>query len=177
MNPVKQPEVHTLLSPKVEQAMNDQLQVELQSAYVYLGMAAYCESISLEGFAKWLHKQTEEEYAHAMRFYNYINDRQGRVVLQSLDSPPADYPSTLAVFEKALEHERSVTGKIDDLYELVNNERDFASQALLDWFVTEQVEEEKTVGQIVDQLKMIGDRGDGLYILDKELGSRSQTEL
>jgi ferritin len=166
-----------LLSPKVEEAMNDQLQVELQSAYVYLGMAAYCESISLEGFAKWLHKQTEEEYAHAMRFYNYINDRQGRVVLQSLDSPPAEYPSPLAVFEKALEHERSVTARIDDLYELVNNERDFASQAWLDWFVTEQVEEEKTVGQIVDQLKMIGDRGDGLYILDKELGSRTQTEL
>lgn len=166
-----------MLSPKVEEAMNDQLQVELQSAYVYLGMAAYCESASLEGFAKWLHKQTEEEYDHAMKFYDYINDRQGRVVLQSLEAPPAEYASPLAVFEKALEHERSVTAKIDDLYELVNNERDFASQAWLDWFATEQVEEEKTVGLIVDKLKLIGDRGDSLYILDKELAKRTQTEL
>lgn len=166
-----------MLSPKVEEAMNTQLQVELQSAYVYLGMAAYCESANLEGFAKWLHKQTEEEYEHAMKFYDYVNDRQGRVVLQSLEAPQADYGSPLAVFEEALEHERSVTAKIDDLYELVNNERDFASQAWLDWFVTEQVEEEKTVGLIVDKLKLIGDRGDSLYILDKELAKRTQTGL
>jgi ferritin len=166
-----------LISQKVEAALNDQLQVELQSAYVYLGMAAHCESISLEGFAKWLHKQAEEEYEHAMKFYNYINDRQGKVELQALDAPSSEYPSTLKLFEQALEHERSVTAKIDDLYELVNNERDFASQAWLDWFVTEQVEEEKTVGLIVDQLKLIGDEGDGLFILDKELGTRSQTEL
>ncbi|MDQ4057619.1 MAG: ferritin [Actinomycetota bacterium] len=164
-----------MLSPKVEEALNNQLQVELQSAYVYLGMAAHCENVSLEGFAKWLHRQAEEEYEHAMKFYNYINDRDGRVELQALDAPPTKYSAPLQVFETALSHERSVTEKIDDLYELVNNERDFASQAWLDWFVTEQVEEEKTVGLIVDQLKLIGDRGDGLFILDKELGSRSET--
>ena len=164
-----------MLSPKVEEALNNQLQVELQSAYVYLGMAAHCETVSLEGFAKWLHKQAEEEYEHAMKFYNYINDREGRVELQALDAPPTKYASPLEVFEKALGHERSVTEKIDDLYDLVNNERDFASQAWLDWFVTEQVEEEKTVGLNVDKLKLIGDRGDGLFILDKELGSRAET--
>ena len=166
-----------MLSPKVEEALNNQLQVELQSAYVYLGMAAHCETVSLEGFAKWLRKQAEEEYVHAMKFYDYINDRDGRVELQALDAPPTKYSSPLQVFETALSHERSVTEKIDDLYELVNNERDFASQAWLDWFVTEQVEEEKTVGLIVDQLKLIGDEGNGLFILDKELGSRSETEL
>jgi ferritin len=170
-------EVHTtMLSPRVQEAMNDQLQVELQSAYAYLGMAAYCETISLGGFASWLRKQAEEEYDHAMRFYNFVNDRQGEVELRALDAPANKFKSPLAVFEKALEHERSVTSAIDKLYELVHDEKDYASQAWLDWFATEQVEEEKTVGLIVDQLKMIGDRGEALYILDKELGGRSQTD-
>jgi ferritin len=155
--------------------MNDQLQVELQSAYVYLGMAAYCETVSLGGFAQWLHKQAEEEYGHAMRFYTFVNDRQGKVELKTLDAAPSDYPSALAVFEKALEHERSVTAAIDKLYELVHDEKDFASQAWLDWFATEQVEEEKTVGTIVDQLKMIGDRGEALFMLDKEMANRART--
>jgi ferritin len=166
-----------MLTPRVQGAMNDQLQVELQSAYAYLGMAAYCETISLGGFGKWLRKQAEEEYGHAMRFYNFINDRQGEVELKTLDAPANKYKSPLAVFEAALEHERSVTAAIDKLYELVHDEKDFASQAWLDWFATEQVEEEKTVGLIVDQLKMIGDRGDALFILDKELAHRTNTEL
>ena len=164
-----------MLSPQVEEAMNDQLQVELQSAYVYLGMAAYCETQSLGGFARWLHKQAEEEYAHAMRFYDFINDRGGRVILKALHTPPNDYPSSLAVFEKALEHERGVTAAINELYELVAEAKDFASQAWLDWFATEQVEEEKTVGLIVTQLKMIGDGGEALFMLDKDLGGRGQT--
>jgi len=163
-----------MLSPRVQQAMNDQLQVELQSAYVYLGMAAYCETISLGGFAKWLQKQAEEEYGHAMRFYDFVNDRQGEVELKALDAPANKYESPLAVFEQALEHERSVTAAINKLYELVHDEKDFASQAWLDWFATEQVEEEKTVGLIVDQLEMIGDRGEALYILDKELAQRTE---
>jgi len=156
--------------------MNDQLKVELQSAYAYLGMAAYCETISLGGFATWLRRQAEEEYDHAMRFYNFVNDRQGEVELSALEAPATKYKSPLAVFEKAFEQEQSVTAAIDKLYELVNDEKDFASQAWLDWFVTEQVEEEKTVALIVDKLKMIGDRGEALFILDKELGSRSETE-
>jgi ferritin len=162
-----------VLSPKVEKALNDQLQVELASGYVYLGMSAYCEGLSLEGFATWLHRQAEEEYGHAMRFYNFINDRQGRVTLQDLPAPPSGYASVLQVFESALAHERSVTGAIDTLYSLVHDEKDYASQAWLDWFATEQVEEEKAVGLIVEQLKLIGDSGDGMYILDRELRNRT----
>ena len=165
-----------MLTKKVEAAMNDQLQKELQSAYVYLGMSAWAESASFPGMAVWLRHQWEEELAHAMKFYNFIVDRGAQVVLSQLSAPAISYASPLAVFESALEHERSVTRSINGLYELVGKEKDFASQAWLDWFATEQVEEEKTVGQIVDDLKRIGDRGDGLYLLDKELGSRSGHE-
>jgi ferritin len=164
-----------MLAKKVEAAMNDQLQKELQSAYVYLGMSAYAEHSSFPGMAQWLRAQWEEELAHAMRFYNFIVDRGAVVEFQSLQAPPVEYSSMLNVFEQALEHERSVTRSINELYELVAKEKDFASQAWLDWFATEQVEEEKTVGQIVDDLHRIGDRGDGLYLVDRDLGSRSGT--
>lgn len=161
-----------MLTKKVEAAMNDQLQKEFQSAYVYLGMSSWAESASLPGTASWLRHQWNEELGHAMRFYNFIVDRGAQVVLAGLDAPKVSYPSPLAVFESALEHERAVTRSINDLYELVGKEKDFASQAWLDWFAQEQVEEEKSVGQIVDDLRRIGDRGDGLYLLDKELAGR-----
>ncbi len=162
-----------MLTKKVEAAMNDQLQKELQSAYVYLGMSAWAESASFPGMATWLRQQWQEELDHAMKFYNFIVDRGAQVALAELGAPKNSYASPLVVFETALEHERSVTRSINDLYELVGKEKDFASQAWLDWFATEQVEEEKMVGQIVDDLKRIGERGDGLYLLDKELGGRS----
>lgn len=162
-----------MLTKKVEEAMNEQLSIELQSAYVYLGMSSYCESVSLPGCAQWLRAQAGEEYDHAMRFYSFITDRGARVRLKQLDAPPTDYSSALAVFEKALDHERSVTSSINKLYDLVAKEKDFASQAWLDWFATEQVEEEKTVGHIVDQMKMTGDKGDALFLIDRELGSRA----
>ena len=162
-----------MLTKKVEEAMNEQLAVELQSAYVYLGMSSYCESISLPGCSQWLRAQAEEEYGHAMRFYNFITDRGARVRLRQLNAPPTDYSSVLAVFEKALDHERAVTGSINKLYDLVAKEKDFASQAWLDWFATEQVEEEKTVGHIVEQLKMVGGKGDALFLIDRELGGRA----
>lgn len=160
-----------MLNKKVEAVMNDQLQNELQSAYVYLGMSAYCESQSLPGMATWLRNQFEEEQLHAMKFYNFILDREGQVTLKQLDAAPTDYGSPLQVFETALEHEKKVTADINDLYDLANKEHDFASQAWLDWFAQEQVEEEKTVGQIVDDLKRVSN-GNGLYMLDRELGSR-----
>jgi ferritin len=163
-----------MLTAKVEAAMNQQLRVELQSAYVYLAMSAFCESESLPGCARWLRGQAQEELDHAMRFYTFIVDRGARVHLEGLDRPGEDYPSALGVFEQALEHERSVTRSISDLYGLVVSEKDYAAQAWLDWFATEQVEEEKTVGQIVDSLRRIGDRGDALYMLDKELGARDE---
>lgn len=162
-----------MLNKKIEAAMNDQLQAELQSAYVYLGMSAFAESASFPGMGLWLRAQWEEELAHAMKFYNFILDRGSNVQLKVLDAPAAEYKDMLDVFEQALEHERSVTRSINDLYALVAEEKDFASQAWLDWFATEQVEEEKSVGQIVDDLRRIGDRGDGLYVLDKALGNRT----
>lgn len=165
-----------MLNKKVEQAMNDQLQKELQSAYVYLGMAAYCDSVSLPGLASWLRHQFEEEQQHAFRFYNFILDREGRVELKQLDAAPTTYRSALDVFESALEHERAVTAAINELYDLVATEKDFASQAWLDWFATEQVEEEKTVGQIVDDLKRIGEDGNGLFLLDQKLAERAAGE-
>lgn len=161
-----------MLTKNVEAAMNDQLQKELQSAYVYLGMSAYCETQSLPGMAAWLRQQFEEEQVHAMKFYTFIIDRGSKVVLQKLDAPPTDYSSALNVFETALEHEKKVTVAINDLYDLVAKEKDFASQAWLDWFATEQVEEEKTVGQIVDDLRRTGNEGNGVFLLDRELGQR-----
>jgi ferritin len=162
-----------MLSKKVEKAMSDQLQVELQSAYVYLGMSAYAESQSYPGMAQWLRAQWEEELAHAMRFYTFIIDRGSIVQFKALDAPSVEYKSMLDVFEQSLENEREVTASINGLYALVAEEKDFASQAWLDWFATEQVEEEKSVGQIVDDLRRIGDRGDGLYVLDRAMGTRT----
>lgn len=162
-----------MLEKKVEAALNEQLSLELESAYVYLGMSAYCESTSLSGCAQWLRQQAEEEYGHAMRFYTFILDRGAQVELKALDASPTSYASVLQVFESSLEHERKVTTAINKLYELVNKEKDFASQAWLDWFVTEQVEEESTVGKIVDRLKMAGGKPEALLLIDKELGGRA----
>jgi ferritin len=162
-----------MLTKKVEQAMNDQLAVELQSAYAYLAMSAYCEAESLPGFAAWLREQAKEELEHAMRFYGFISDRDGRIRLTALAQPQGKFSSTLEVFERALDHERSVTRSISDLYSLVVKEKDYAAQAWLDWFATEQVEEEKTVGDVVASLRRIGSSGDALFLLDKDLGGRA----
>ena len=142
-----------MLSKKVEEAMNQQLAVELQSGYEYLSMSAYCETISLGGFAAWLRVQWQEELEHAMRFYTFITDRSGRVLAERSPEPRVGYDSVLEVFETALKQEQAVTASIHNLYELCENEKDYAAQAWLDWFATEQVEEEKVVGTIVDHLK------------------------
>lgn len=160
------------LNKKVEAAMNDQLQKELQSAYVYLGMSAWCETQSLPGMAAWLRRQFEEEQVHAFKFFDFIIDRGGRVDLQDLTGVSVTYKSPLDVFESALEHERAVTEAINDLYQMVADEKDFASQAWLNWFAQEQVEEEKQVTQIVEDLKRAGDRGADLLFIDARLGAR-----
>jgi len=162
-----------MLTKNVESAMNDQFQQELQSAYVYLGMSAYAESESFPGMAEWLRAQWDEELLHAMKFYTFIVDRGSLVEFKTLDAAPNKYESVLDVFESALDNERKVTKSINELYELVANEKDFASQAWLDWFATEQVEEEKSVGQIVDDLRRVGGAGEGLYLIDRALGGRS----
>jgi ferritin len=161
-----------MLAPRVQEAMNKQLAMELRSAYAYLAMAAFCESEGLPGFAQWLRAQAQEEVEHGMKFFDFISDREGRVRLETLEQPDGDFKSPLSVFEQALEHERAVSRAIGDLYTIVVEEKDYASQAWLDWFATEQVEEEKSVGRIVDSLRRIGDRGDALFFLDKELGER-----
>ena len=160
------------LNKRVEEAMNDQLQKELQSAYVYLGMSAWCETQSLPGMAAWLRRQFEEEQVHAFKFFDFIIDRGGRVELQDLTGVSVVYKSPLDVFESALEHEQAVTAAINDLYAMAADEKDFASQAWLDWFAQEQVEEEKQVTQIVEDLKRAGDRGADLLFIDARLGAR-----
>jgi ferritin len=161
-----------MLSKKLQDAMNEQIKNELYSAYLYLSMSAYCEAANLPGFGHWMRMQAQEEEAHAMKFYDFIHERGGRVVLQAIDQPPVEFPSPLAVFEQTLEHEQKVTGMIHDLYTLAVEEKDYASQAFLQWFVMEQVEEEDSASQILETLKMIGDKGHALLMLDRELGKR-----
>lgn len=165
-----------MLSQTMQAAMNDQIKHELYSAYVYLSMSSYCEATNLRGFAHWMRMQAQEELGHAMRFYDFINDRGGRVVLQALDQPPADFESPLALFERALAHEQEVTRAINRLVALASQEEDYASQAFLQWFVTEQVEEEKSAAEIIETLKLIGDRGDAIFMLDRELAQRRAEE-
>ena len=161
-----------MFSQKIRDAMNDQIQRELESAYIYLSMAAYFESSNLAGFAHWMKAQAQEEQTHAMKFFDFIYDRGGRVMLQAIPQPPADFVSPLDVFEKALAHEQKITGHINDLYALAVQEKDYASQTFLQWFVDEQVEEEKSAGEIVETLKMVGDKGQALYMLDRQLAQR-----
>jgi ferritin len=161
-----------LLGKAVEEAMNEQVGNELFSAYQYLSMSAYCESENLPGFAQWMRTQSREEMEHAMKFYDFILERNGRVVLRGIDGPVVEFGSPLEVFEQALEHEQKVTVMINDLYALAVRENDYASQTFLQWFVTEQVEEEKNAGDVVETLKMVGDKREALFLLDRELGQR-----
>jgi ferritin len=161
-----------MLSKTIQDAMNEQIKNELYSAYLYLSMAAYYDSMNLLGFAHWMRVQAQEEIGHAMKFYDFIYDRGGRVVLKAIDQPPAEFQSPLHVFEEALAHERRVTGMINNLYTLAIQEQDYASQSFLKWFVDEQVEEERSAAQIIETLKMIGDHKGALFMLDRELGQR-----
>ena len=160
----------------IQDAMNEQMKNEFYAAYQYLSMAAYCESENLPGFAHWMRTQAQEETQHAMKFYDFILDRNGRVVLQAVEEPVVEFGSPLEVFERALEQEQRVTAMINDLYGLAVRENDYASQTFLQWFVTEQVEEEKNAGDVVETLKMIGDRSEALFLLDRELGRRGNDE-
>ena len=165
-----------MLGKAVQDAMNEQIKNELYSAYQYLSMAAYCESVNLPGFAQWMRAQSQEETEHAMKFYDFILDRNGRVVLQSIEGPVVEFGSPLEVFEQALEHEQKVTAMINELYGLAIRENDYASQTFLQWFVTEQVEEEKNAGDVVETLRMVGDKSEALFLLDRELGRRGTDE-
>ena len=160
------------LSKKMQDALNEQIREEMASAYIYLSMAAYCESLDLGGFAGWMVAQSQEELNHAMKIYEYIHDRGGRVIFQALEQPPAEFNGPVDVFVKTLEHEEYITSRIHNLYGMAVAENDYASQSMLQWFVDEQVEEEKTASDILAMLKMIGDKGQGLIMLDRQLAQR-----
>jgi ferritin len=162
-----------MLSKTMQKALNDQIQKELNSSYIYLAMAAYCEAGALPGSAAWMRIQSQEEYGHAMKLYGFVNDRGGRVTLQALPAPPVEWKSALDVFKKVLEHEQYITGSIHKLYAQAVKENDYPSQVLLQWFVTEQVEEEKNATVIVDQLKAIGESKSSLLMIDRHLAKRA----
>ena len=161
-----------MISKKMQDAINEQINAELYSAYLYLAMAAYFESESLEGAAKWMEAQAGEEQAHAMKFYKFIFDRGGRVSLKGIDTPPAEWKSPADVFESAYAHEQKVTGMINQLVELARAEKDYAAEVLLNWFVEEQVEEEATASKIAEQMKKVQGSPNGLFMMDSHLGHR-----
>jgi ferritin len=161
-----------MIGKKLTDEINEQIKLELYSAYMYLSMSAHCESANLPGFANWLRLQANEEMSHAMKFYDYLHARSGVVALKAIDQPAHEFKSPLAMFESVYEHERSVTQRIEFLYSLAIEEKDYAAQVFLEWYLTEQVEEEKNSLQIVDNLKMVGDSHNALFMLDHRVGKR-----
>jgi len=165
-----------MLSKPVYDAMNAQVGHEMASAYLYLSMAAYFESMNLPGFAQWMRVQFQEEQEHAMKFFDYIIDRDGKVELQAIPQPQVNFSSPVEAFEITYNHEQKVTRLILDIYAAATAENDVASQIFLQWFITEQVEEEKNASQVLDLLKKIGPSVGSLYQLDHRLGKRGGSE-
>ena len=160
------------MNDKLAKAMNDQIQKEFYSAYLYLAMSAYFESVDLKGFANWMHVQFQEETALALRFFAYMHDRGARVELQAIEQPKVEWESALDAMQETLAHEKMVTASINNLADIAVETRDHAALSMLQWFVDEQVEEESNATDIIAQLKLIGDNGYGLLMLDKELRAR-----
>ena len=154
-------------------AFNEQIKNEFYSAYMYLSMSAYFSDTGLPGFASWMRVQAKEEVTHATKMYNFVLARGARITLKAIDAPPSTWKSPLAVMEAALQHEQFVTKSINDMTDLAIKEKDHASRNFLVWFVDEQVEEEQSFGDIVNALKLIKNEGQGLLILDRELGART----
>lgn len=163
-----------LINKKIEESINKQINRELYSAYLYLGMAAYFESIGLLGFTSWLQVQAKEEVGHAMKFQNYIFERGGRVIFDSLEAPPKEWKSPLVAFENVYEHEKKVTEMINELVKCAKLENDYATESMLKWFVDEQVEEEANALMIYEKIEMVEENKIGLYMLDKELMQRGK---
>jgi ferritin len=161
-----------MLSKKMEEALNTQLNREMYSAYLYMAMSAYSTYIGLKGFANWFMVQYQEEMVHAMKIYNYINDLGGQVKLMAIEQPATEFESPMDMFEKTLEHEKFITKSINELVDLAISEKDHATNIFLQWFVTEQIEEEGNDNEIIAKLKLVGEDGNGLLMLDKELAMR-----
>lgn len=164
-----------MLKQSMQDAFNKQINAELFSAYLYLSMSADLEAKNLPGIANWMRVQAQEEMVHAMKFYDFINERNGRVILKSIGSPKTEWDSPLAMFEDAYKHECGISALINELVDLAAAEKDHASHPFLQWFVTEQIEEESSADKIVQKLKLIGDHPMGLVMLDKELAARAFT--
>lgn len=161
-----------MLNKNVAAAINDQIAQEFYASHVYLSMAAWLETQSLVGFAKWMRLQADEERVHAMRLFDFVLNNGGEVQLQRIDQPPTTFDSPLAVMEMSLEHERGVTATITRIYELTLQEKDYPAQLEMQWFIDEQSEEERVVGDIIARMKIGGDSGTALLLLDGELGGR-----
>jgi len=161
-----------MLSQKMQEALNKQLNAELYSAYLYLSMSAYFQSLNLSGFANWMRVQAQEELMHGMKFYDYINERGSRILLQPIEAPPAEWASPLEVFEATYGHEQKVTALINELVNIATAEGDHATKIFLQWFVSEQVEEEASANEVVQKLKLIGDSPNGLLMMDQEFAAR-----
>ena len=161
-----------MIGKKMEKALNGQLNAEMYSAYLYLSMAAYLESIDLSGFANWMRVQFQEEQFHAMKLFNHLLERGGKVTLDAIGAPPTQWNDPLDAIEKTLKHEQLVTGLINDLVYLARDERDNATEIYLQWYVNEQVEEEDNVNKILGQLRLIKDSPHALFIMDKDLSQR-----
>lgn len=161
-----------MISDKMQEALNKQVNAEFYSAYMYLAMSAYCNNMGLPGFAHWMRMQYEEESLHVTKMYDYILDQGGTIHLETIEEPPKEYGTPLEVFETTLEHEQFVTGLIHKLMDLAVEERDYATQTFLQWYVTEQVEEESNVNDIVAPLRMVGEDKGGLMMIDQQLTIR-----
>ena len=158
------------MNKRIEDAINEQLNFEIESAHIYLAMNGYVATLGLDGFVEWFDVQYQEELAHAKKFMNYINERGGRVIVKGFEDPRTDYKSLLEVFEVALEHEFEVTARINNIMKIAHEEADYATISYLQWFIDEQVEEEDSFSTMIEKIKLVKDAG--LYMLDKEVGTR-----
>lgn len=166
-----------MISKTMQAAINGQINLEQYSAQLYLAMGAHCESLSFKGFAHWLRVQAGEETAHALKLIDFLLDRGGKLDLATVVAPKTEFGGIVKVFEQILAHEQGVTERISALFALARDEKDYASEITLHWYVTEQVEEEATVGQIVDHLHAVGDKGGGIWYLDSKMGKREPKPL
>ena len=161
-----------MIGKKMEVALNEQINAELYSSYLYLSMSAYLESLNLRGFAHWMRVQAREEEGHALKIYDHIIERGGRVTLGAVEAPPTEWDSPLAVFEQVASHEQKVTGLINELVDLATSENDHATRSFLQWFVAEQVEEEDAANQVLEKFKLVAAAPGGLFMIDRELAER-----
>ncbi len=160
------------MDKKLEKALNEQINHEFYSAYLYLSMAAYCDSKNMAGFSHWMKVQAKEEYSHGMKIFDFLADRGNRVILDGIPNPPVEFSSLQGMFDETLKHEKKVTALINNLYDLSCKANDHAAKVFLQWFITEQVEEEKNASMILETLKMLKSEGPALIMLDRELSKR-----